>query len=78
MDVVAQWLALKPSFQSVLHAELQTCSPLYFAPLWKERDWAKTKVWFARQPVGVNAINQFMKNMAKEGGLEQAAERLWQ
>ena len=55
-------------------AELQTCGPLYLAPLQKERDWAKTKVWFARQPLGVNTINQFMKNMAKEGGLDTTAK----
>ena len=52
---------------------LQTCGPLYLAPLWKERDWSKTKVWFPRQPVGVNTINQFMKNMTKEGGLDITA-----
>ena len=38
-----------------------------------ERDWSKTKVWFPRQPVGVNTINQFMKNMTKEGGLDITA-----
>ena len=74
MDVVAQWLALKPLFQSIL----QNCkhAVLYLAPLRKERDWAKTKVcvWFARQPVGVNMINRFMKNMAKEGGLDITAK----
>ena len=55
-------------------AELQTSGPLYLAPLQKKRDWAKTKVWFARQPVGVNMINQFMKNMAKEGALDITAK----
>ena len=52
---------------------LQMCGPLYLAPLRKERDWSKTKVWFPRQPVGVNTINQFMKNMTKEDGLDITA-----
>ena len=38
-------------------AELQTWRPFYFS------------LWFAWQPVGVNVINQLMKNMAKEGDL---------
>ena len=33
-------------------------------------DRDKAKVWFSRQPVGVNGINHFMKNIAKESGLD--------
>ena len=51
-------------------AEMQAHGPLYLAPLRKERDWSKAKVWFSCQPAGVNGINQFMKNIAKEDGLD--------
>ena len=55
-------------------AELQTCGPLYLSPLRRERDWCKANVWFSRQAVGVNVINQFMKSMAKEAGLDITAK----
>ena len=51
-------------------AEMQAHGPLYLAPLRKEWDWSKAKVWFSCQPVGMNGINQFIKNIAKEGGLD--------
>ena len=51
-------------------AEMQAHGLLYLVPLRKERDWPKAKVWFSRQAVGVNGINQFMKNIAKEGELD--------
>ena len=35
-------------------------------PLYLTRDWSQEKVWFSRQPVGVNIINNFMSRMASE------------
>ena len=52
-------------------AELQTVVSFTLLPY--RRDWYKTNVWFSRQVVGVNVTDQFMKSMAKEGGLEITA-----
>ena len=74
MDVHSCPVACFETLISKRPAELQTSGPLYLAPLRKKRDWSKMKVWFARQPVGVNVINQFIKNMAKEGRLDITAK----
>ena len=73
MDLIAQWLALKLYFKASCRIA-KMWSSLSFSLIQKERDWCQTKVWFARQPVGVNVLNQFMKNMAKEGGLDITAK----
>ena len=50
--------------------ELELAGPLYLSPLRKQRDWSHVNVWFSRQPVGVNIINNFMKRMATQAGLD--------
>ena len=42
--------------------------PLYLTPLKKFQPDDKT--WFLYQPVGVNTINSFMKELAKKAGLD--------
>jgi len=50
--------------------------PLYLAPMRKERNWSKTKVWFSRQPTGVNMRNNFiMQSIARQGGLDVINKR---
>ena len=49
--------------------------PLYLAPLRKERNWSRTKVWLSHQPIGVNVINIFMQSIARQGGLDVINKR---
>ena len=50
--------------------ELRESGRLYLAPLRKPRDWSKALVWFAKQSLGENSIDHFMKTMAKTTGLD--------
>ena len=47
---------------------LLSSGPLYLTPLKKFQPDDKT--WFLYQPVGVNTMNSFMKELAKKAGLD--------
>jgi len=50
---------------------LKQSGPLYLRPLEKP----KRDVWFSTQPVGVNKINSYVKELATLGGLECTNKR---
>ena len=45
--------------------ELKNTGPLYLRPL----PQPKGAVWYSKQPVGVNTINRYMKDIAEKAGL---------
>ena len=52
--------------------ELQNTGPFYPRPL----PQPKGAVWYSKQPVGVNTINQYMKDIAEKGGLENSGKNI--
>ena len=52
--------------------ELKSCGPLYLTPL---QAFEGKDVWFARSKVGVNKINGFLKEMAKDSGISKSNKR---
>ena len=54
---------------------MNTSSPLYLAPLRKERDWSKAKVWFARGGLGINTIDKLMEMIPTTAGLDITSKR---
>ena len=62
-------------FEKVLSkrpSEMKFGGLLYLTPLRRARDWSQEKVWFSRQPVGVNIINNFTSRMVSVAGLDVA------
>ena len=46
--------------------DLRSSGPLYLQPLQKP----KPDIWFSHQPVGVNTINRYMKDITMQAGLQ--------
>ena len=52
--------------------ELKSTGPLYLRPL----PQPKGAVWYTKQPVGVNTINRYMKDIAEKAGLGDSGKNI--